>query len=241
MGVAIAIMAVSSLIVAIAVLAGPSFDFMVVGYVMQAQAFAEDVWNGMVQLSEGTLRNVDRYATPSHDAELPDTVPAVPDIVDEPGIPDGRGKLDTTRAPLVIFVAGNIDRLVNQHRAGAGLDPLTRTFSLDQIAARHSWDMADRNYFDHVNPDGLDPTDRADIARYDCTKDHGSHSTYGIAENIYRMEHMGRDDVETARYIVDGWMASAPHRAIILSPQYHETGIGVGISGSIVYATQNFC
>src|SRR5437867_4420077 len=49
---------------------------------------------------------------------------------------------------------------INRHRRAIGSEPLTWDERLASVAQRHSEDMARRHYFDHVNPDGLDPFDR---------------------------------------------------------------------------------
>ena len=51
--------------------------------------------------------------------------------------------------------------LVNVQRAAAGCGALTADPALAALARAHSADMRDRHFFDHVNPDGLDPFQRA--------------------------------------------------------------------------------
>lgn len=43
---------------------------------------------------------------------------------------------------------------------------LTRNAVLDSVARRRAWDMALRNYFDHVSPDGLGPNTLVEAAGY---------------------------------------------------------------------------
>src|SRR5262245_27110890 len=45
-------------------------------------------------------------------------------------------------------------------------EPLALNEMLTRAARAHSLDMAQRDFFDHVNPDGLDPTDRANAQGY---------------------------------------------------------------------------
>ena len=45
----------------------------------------------------------------------------------------------------------------------------------------------------------------------------------------------------TAITIVDGWMNSPGHRENILTPDWRSEGVGVAVSGDVVYVTQNFC
>ena len=85
------------------------------------------------------------------------------------------------------------------------MDPAPRC-----AARRHSQDMGERQYFDHINPDGEDPGDRLSSAGYVA-------STWG--ENIA----FGYPDAES---VVAGWMQSDGHCANILRPNFTEIGIG---------------
>lgn len=100
--------------------------------------------------------------------------------------------------------------LTNQERRNAGLAPFAWSDALADVAAAHCQDMSERQFFDHVNPDGLSPFDRMAAA--------GIH--YGwAAENIA----MGYPSPQA---VVDGWMNSPGHRANILNE--HLTTLGVG-------------
>ena len=134
-----------------------------------------------------------------------------------------------------------IHTMTNQHREAAGLQPLDRITKIDQIARAHSEDMAERNYFNHDTPEGLDPTDRGNAAGYPCRKDFGSHYTYGLAENISMHTGTWYGAELLADEIMKGWMNSFGHRQNIMESDYDRIGIGVAIGGGAVYATQNFC
>ena len=102
--------------------------------------------------------------------------------------------------------------------------------------------MADRDYFDHDTPEGLDSTARGKAAGYDCRKDYGSYYTYGLGENIHYTSGMGGTTKDVARYTVLEWMQSPGHRDNIMDSAYDKIGVGVAIDGGdTVYATQNFC
>ncbi len=128
-------------------------------------------------------------------------------------------------------------RLVNEARAaGADCDsqgvfaptsPLTMNASLRCAARKHSKDMNDRNFFDHVNPDGEDPFERIAMAGY------GSFSQQG--ENIAG----GTDSPEAT---VAGWLASDGHCGNMMSPNYTEIGVGAyeGLGDWTYYWTQTF-
>jgi uncharacterized protein YkwD len=116
--------------------------------------------------------------------------------------------------------------------------------------------MADRNYFAHETPEGLDPTGRGSLVGYSCYKDYGSYYTTGIAENIfkgwtYSTTHF-TNGIETSRDwltsqelaadTVMGWMNSPGHRANILTATYDREGIGIAIGSDYsVYVTEDFC
>jgi uncharacterized protein YkwD len=146
------------------------------------------------------------------------------------------------RRPIENLVHAHVNQVREQH----GLSYLTQDDDLRNIARRHSADMADRQFFAHVNSDGKDPGDRYDDYGY-------SHTKYG--ENIARVPYQtplanvnGQTQYDTppelARGIVDGWINSEGHRENMLSTKWDCEGIGIEIErkqGVIrVYTTQNF-
>ncbi len=146
--------------------------------------------------------------------------------------------------------------LINIQRVNLGLDPLEHVEKIRLIARSHSEDMASRGYFSHNTPEGLDPTDRAQRAGYNCRKDFGLRYRIGLAENIhqgwlfagYRTVN-GRtapynlySAEEIARNAVEGWMNSPGHRQNILDSSYDRAGMGIAIAeDGKVFFTQNFC
>ncbi len=161
--------------------------------------------------------------------------------------------------PYPISPAGleqRVHELINQQRAIHNLPPLSRDPALSEIARDHSEDMAARNYFAHVDPDGETPTDRAADAGYNCRKEYASYYTYGIAENLFqnnlysaatyysnrKTEYDWSSQEEIAQTTVGGWMNSTGHRENILTPSFDREGIGVAIApDSRVYITEDFC
>ncbi len=150
-----------------------------------------------------------------------------------------------------------VHELINVQREQNGLAPLTYDPFLADIARGHSWDMATRNYFEHMNPEGLLARDRGNAAGYPCIRVVKEGSYNGISENIlqgYRADASYTDASgnitsydwktleEIAQIGVDGWMASPGHRENILKPRYQTEGIGVAFSADDkIYITQNFC
>ncbi|MFF4547095.1 sigma-70 family RNA polymerase sigma factor [Streptomyces sp. NPDC001406] len=114
--------------------------------------------------------------------------------------------------------------LVNKERANAGCGPLTENAQLEKAAQAHSDDMAARNFFDHTNPDGVDPGQRITAAGYRW-------STYG--ENIAQGQ-------QTPESVMDSWMNSPGHRANILNCSFKEIGVGVHKGSGGPWWTQDF-
>ncbi|MFF3611460.1 sigma-70 family RNA polymerase sigma factor [Streptomyces sp. NPDC002580] len=114
--------------------------------------------------------------------------------------------------------------LVNKERAAAGCGPLTEDPELEDAALDHSEDMDARDFFDHNNPDGVDPGERITAAGYRW-------STYG--ENIA----MGQS---TPQAVMESWMNSPGHRANILNCSFKNIGVGVHKGSGGPWWTQDF-
>ncbi|MBD1859810.1 CAP domain-containing protein [Leptolyngbya sp. FACHB-1624] len=110
--------------------------------------------------------------------------------------------------------------LTNQQRAQFGLAPLSLNLTLNDVAEKHSQDMAGNNYFSHQGRDGSQPWDRMRAEGYNYSR---------AAENIA----FGQP---TAQDVVTAWMNSPGHRQNILDPNLQEIGVGY-YDG---YWTQNF-
>ncbi|MGW1763198.1 CAP domain-containing protein [Streptomyces sp. NPDC002073] len=113
--------------------------------------------------------------------------------------------------------------LVNQERARAGCRPVRQNPPLATLAGAFSKDMADRGFFDHTDPDGATPWDRA--------------SNAGISglggENIAR----GQADAEA---VMASWMNSPGHRANILNCEFRTLGVGTHFAAGGPWWTQDF-
>lgn len=104
--------------------------------------------------------------------------------------------------------------LINDAREDAGLAPL-QTSLLGLVAIEHSKDMACRDFYDHVNPDGETPVDRVE----ELLGEEYAPPYRWIAENI--------GSHSTARAQFDAWMASSTHRDNILDNRVDELGVGL--------------
>ncbi|MEU3351448.1 CAP domain-containing protein [Streptomyces sp. NPDC037389] len=136
---------------------------------------------------------------------------------------DDLGALPGTLADTRSSAAHLVLSLVNAERAKAGCRPLRVSGKLSRLAQAFSDDMARRGFFDHTDPDGRTPWDRA--AR------RGIKNLGG--ENIAR----GHPDAHT---VMEAWMRSSGHRANILNCDYRSIGVGVHHGGNGPYWTQDF-
>ncbi|MFF5535229.1 CAP domain-containing protein [Streptomyces cinerochromogenes] len=147
--------------------------------------------------------------------------------------PKGTPSRTATRAPASASTPVTVSReaaveaevlkLVNEERTKAGVSPLAANSSLTKLAESFSDDMAARGFFDHTDPDGRSPWDRAAAAG---VTDLGG-------ENIAR----GQAD---AAAVVQAWMSSPGHRANILNPDFKTLGVGVHFAPGGPWWTQDF-
>ncbi|WP_276329392.1 CAP domain-containing protein [Methanococcus maripaludis] len=173
-------------------------------------------------------------------------------VVEEPVVEEPVVEEPVVEEP-VVYKNAQIEQYIleytNMERSSYGLEALVLDSALSQISQDHSDDMAENDYFSHVNLDGETPTDRAIAADYNVVKylGDGYYST-GIGENIAKMPtgnvigigYVSDDAESIAKAIVDAWMDSDGHRANILNSQYTNIGIGVAFDGTYYIATQNF-
>ncbi|MFI5864853.1 CAP domain-containing protein [Streptomyces sp. NPDC051546] len=113
--------------------------------------------------------------------------------------------------------------LVNQERAQAGCGPVRANPPLAALAGAFSKDMAVRGFFDHTDPDGNTPWDRATKA--------GISGMGG--ENIAR----GQGD---AVAVMKAWMNSPGHKANILNCEFRTLGVGEYNAAGGPWWTQDF-
>lgn len=125
--------------------------------------------------------------------------------------------------PQASEVESEIHRLVNEERVKAGKQVLQWNERLAELARKHSADMRDNDYFSHGN--------FAQRIRTVCGGAAG--------ENIFYS--YGKDSTQIAKAAVTAWMNSPGHKANILSSLYHSEGVGIAVSETKVYVTQDFC
>ncbi|MGC9379260.1 CAP domain-containing protein [Streptomyces sp. MH13] len=114
-------------------------------------------------------------------------------------------------------------KLVNDERAKVGCSPVAANSALRELAEDFSETMAQQGFFDHTDPSGATPWDRAAAA--------GIGNLGG--ENIAR----GQAD---AQAVMDAWMDSPGHKANILNCEFRTLGVGVHFGSGGPWWTQNF-
>jgi len=119
----------------------------------------------------------------------------------------------TGRGEKTVLTVPGVIELTNREREARGLRPLEEHALLEQAAAAKLADMFDREYFAHVSPLGVSPSDVVHQAGY---------LFLSSGENL-AMGNFGDD----AR-LVQGWMESPGHRANILKHGFWEIGVAVG-------------
>ena len=108
-------------------------------------------------------------------------------------------------------IENQIINYANQERAKQGLEQLSESDILDEVAELKAQDMLNNNYFAHTSPEGVDPWYWFDKVGY----------PYRFAG-----ENLGMD-FNTAIAVHEAWMDSEAHRDNILSNKYEEIGVAV--------------
>lgn len=189
---------------------------------------------------ESTSRDAEREASPSN-TPAPSKKPSEKKPSEEAGKDTGskktkkpsaeptkeKGKDKKTTSPVEVSAETQAEAavllLVNEERAKAGCSPVAANSDLAKLAEIFSKDMALRGYFDHTDPDGADPWDRA--------------AALGITglggENIARGQ-------ATAEAVMEAWMSSPGHKANILNCDFKTLGVGVHLGDGGPWWTQDF-
>ena len=137
------------------------------------------------------------------DEPVPMQQAAPPEPVNaEPPAPSTPGASEFEREVFII---------INKEREKIGLAALQWDERLAAVARAHSTDMARRNYFSHITPEGLRPADRKRAAGLDFKYS---------AENIAR-------GYRTPADVVAAWMESPSHKGAVLNESAVKIGVGV--------------
>lgn len=149
---------------------------------------------------------------------------------------------ETYEIELIVF------KQINTIRTNKGLNELKWDPMLSRLAREHSYEMAEYNYFNHTNPIGQGPTERAKVIGIKTEININGKIYTDIGENIGFMPKGIVKDVgviittkDIASAAVYEWMLSEPHKKNILEKDYLYTGVGVAYDGKgNYYLTQNF-
>ena len=125
-----------------------------------------------------------------------------------------------------VRLADRVLELVNLERAGEGLAPVLENPTLTKLAEDYACRMIDEGFFDHYDPlTGAGPAERALQQDY---------VFLAIGENLAAGQ-------QTPAEVMEVWMQSPSHRAIILDPKWEEVGVAVRSGGSYaIYWVQEF-
>jgi uncharacterized protein YkwD len=119
--------------------------------------------------------------------------------------PDASGKAGLSRSEHAMI------RVLNGVRSQHGLRRLRPSRALNLAAEAHSGDMVARSFFAHDSSDGT-PLDRR-LRRYANART--------VGETLAAL----RRRPGMVRTVVQMWMHSPPHRAVLLSPAFRRIGI----------------
>ena len=108
-------------------------------------------------------------------------------------------------------------KALNQVRSEAGLKPLRSSPSLRSAARGHSEAMLEQGFFGHESADGTAFSER--IRRHYTNR---GWRMWSVGEALLASE----GTTVAPEGIVEAWLESPPHRAIILSPTWRDAGIG---------------
>ncbi|WP_328493720.1 CAP domain-containing protein [Streptomyces sp. NBC_00414] len=193
------------------------------------------------RVDSGTSRDLERSPSPSvSPTKAPEKAakkPSAKPSTKAPAAEESKTEKPATKAPVTkapettpskaasapSTAEAAVLSLVNDERAKAGCSPVTASSSLASLAEAFSEDMAARDFFDHTDPDGASPWDRAE--------------KLGVAnlggENIAR----GQAD---AAAVMEAWMNSPGHRANILNCDFKTLGVGAHFASGGPWWTQDF-
>ncbi len=125
-----------------------------------------------------------------------------------------------------------IIELINEERRLVDAGDLTWDPHLQRIARAHSKDMAEKDYFSHVNKTGQDYRQRALSQGYVCRNP----KWRGVAENIYFGSRGFRDPGDAVR----SWKGSPGHRRAMLDRTFSKAAVGVHEGHSTGYGKGYF-
>jgi len=124
--------------------------------------------------------------------------------------------------------------LINGDRAKLGVAPVRMNSVLTAFARERSADMVRRNYFNHIDPDGVSPQTKARAA--------------GIVDGVYENVSWRKGYAtifENAAACQQSMMEEPKnqenHRSNILDAKHLTVGVGIAVSATgVIYMTEEF-
>lgn len=153
--------------------------------------------------------------TPSNPARSPLPTPTSAEMTINSSLPSPTPAASPPASSLGLYeLSVEMINAVNTERQDDGLPPLEPDETLAAVALNHAQDMINRNYFDHVTPEGKTLRDRL--------QEQGL-TLQWVGENIQRNTDPPGQTVQTA---IKWFMNSKPHRNNILHDHYTHIGVG---------------
>ena len=147
----------------------------------------------------------------------------------QPAPPDPKSLMPALEQRIAVLVADERLRLAPDAKA------LAIDTELCDIARQRAADMASKNYFAHVAPNG--DTSASLLMAED------KHFQGLLGENMAAQHYTPADGIDVdafARRFIATWLDSAPHKENLAFPDYNRTGVGAAVNGDTVYVTQLF-
>src|SRR3989344_8061180 len=160
--------------------------------------------------------------------KLPAPKPSIPTSVEEPELTEPTQEVYTEEFVEALELA--VHNRVNEERAIEELDVLEYDTLLAEVAAMHSTDMVQEDYFAHEDKEGCGSACRVTAAGYKWRM---------VGENLFLLKreyHFTTDGASAV--VVAGWMGSPGHRANMFEEDFTHEGIGVVIKGDTLYVTE---
>jgi uncharacterized protein YkwD len=110
--------------------------------------------------------------------------------------------------------------VIGAERGARGLASVRESRLLTLAAQRHADDMVARGYFGHVTPGGATLANRVGVTGY-----MRGWPSWQLGEAIA----WAQEPLDTASTVVQAWLASPSHRAIVLDRSFRDIGIGVTV------------
>jgi uncharacterized protein YkwD len=144
-------------------------------------------------------------------------IPLIPDYFDL----NDNSNADAANFNLSAF-RSELLNLINRERLNMRLNTVSINSELNNLAQMHSEDMAERDFFGHINPDGKSPDDRRIELGIETT----------VNENLAT--------AGTVEYAHEGLMRSGVHRLNIIDPAWTRVGLGIAQKDNFLYITEEF-